>query len=169
MAYQVKCKNCGMAIDRTIATPHPSKQKTYFCSQNCLEEYTSKNTISDYKKLTDYIQNLYIQLGYQKDDINWGMIGSQLSYLKKTYKYKDGGMLLTLQYYCETLDKKINPIIGVQVPIENFYQKAKEHYIQLQHCEALNEDFTEDKVKVLKSSVINKKKYNKYFIDLNQI
>lgn len=166
----VKCRACGTVVSKDTAVLHPDLKRYYFCNVECMDDYDSGNRshVSDYTKLTDYIQELHIKLGCKKEDINWGMIGKQLEYLKSQHKFKDTGMLLTLKYYCDILNKNISPDTGVQYPIIYYYQAAKDYYVQTKHCEELSESFEPDVVQTIGAFPFHVW-HNPYLIDLNDL
>ena len=173
------CKVCKKKVP--IKESIKVKDRAYVCSQECYNKYLQKDTDKQsqikskvneeqqyYRQLTDYIQMLYIEEGIDKDLIPWGMIGKQIQFLKSKYGYKYGGMLLTLQYYCEILEKQIKPEFGVQDPIEVFYEETKQNAYETLYLNQEMENFGED-IELRVQGYTQPKKTNKYLIDLNQL
>ena len=88
-----KCRYCGKEIEKTTA--YSPKKSMYYCSENHylsqLEKMKTNNVKHSYKSAegtdrrdySDYIQNLYIRYGWNKNKINWQIIFSQTNTLLK--------------------------------------------------------------------------------------
>ena len=87
-----KCKYCGKAIDKESA--YNPKKGFYYCKENRYlshlekQKNTSKHSYksaegTDRRDYSDYIQNLYIRYGWNKNKINWQIIFSQTNTLLK--------------------------------------------------------------------------------------
>lgn len=86
-----KCKYCKKEIEKAIAyNPNP---REYYCNENhylsLLEKkkqgkhsYKSAEG-TDRRDYSDYIQNLYIEYGWNKKNINWQILFSQTNTLLK--------------------------------------------------------------------------------------
>ena len=160
----VKCRYCGKSIDKETA--YSPKPRTYYCDETCYNAKAHKEkqkTIQEEtlrRKLTDYIQSYYTTiLGWNKASINWNMLMSQIKNLRYNYGYKDGGILLTLKYMEDNLDRnlydeKTKSILNL---IPFYYQDAKEHYIRLQNCKKMAEEynFADDEVVFKTTKTIN--------------
>ena len=180
----VKCKQCGKEIDKSKSIK--VSERGYCCCQECAELYNNKKNTkkknykstkgSEREKCTDYIQSLYIEQGYDKQSINWTIIGSQLSNLLKenpTWKYST--IKYTLWYMKEI--KEVNLFDASQGSILNlvpFYiEESKEYYFNCIEIEKELEDFDFDNEK---SIIIHKHYENKLNIpnwtkpiDMNEI
>lgn len=64
-------------------------------------EESKNNSKNIYTQLTDYIQKIYLDNGYTKEEINWVIITAQINNFKKKYDYTYAGMLYTLKYITE--------------------------------------------------------------------
>ena len=75
----VKCRFCKAEIDKSTAySPQP---KMYYCDESCYEQAQDKKKTkttqknhkstkgSDREQCTDFIQNIYIEQGYNKSNI----------------------------------------------------------------------------------------------------
>ena len=181
MGAKVKCRYCKKEIDKDTA--YKPKDRLYFCSKEhykCQcdkEKYKSPKThndgsINERRLLTDYIQDYYVEQGYDKHDINWQLITAQIKNQIDEYGFKYSGILLTLKYMVEIkemnlLDNKSNSIVSL-VPFE--YNNAKKNWIETEKIkkEIKAFDFNDEEI-VIKKSIDkdNKKLYNK--IDMNDL
>lgn len=141
----VKCRYCKKEIEKSIAYKPISDSRVYYCDKECYElSQTKKNTKQNngrYKStkgsereiLTDYIQSLYLKVGYTKQNINWAMIGSQIKGFVDNDRYKYSGIKYTL-WYMQTI-KGMNLFKdGFNGSILNlipyYYLEAKEYAIK---------------------------------------
>ena len=109
----------------------------------------------DYVKLTDLIQDLYIQQGYDKRKIPFPMIASQIKNILSDNKdYKYSGITYTLNYMVNTLELNLfneesNGSILSLVPY--YYNEARDFCIKCAEIKKLASEFDfEDKVRVVK-------------------
>ena len=109
----------------------------------------------DYVKLTDLIQNLYIQQGYDKRKIPFPMIASQIKNILSDNKdYKYSGITYTLNYMVNTLELNLfneesNGSILSLVPY--YYNEARDFCIKCAEIKKMASEFDfEDKVRVVK-------------------
>lgn len=140
--------------------------KTETVNKKPINENTKEK--KPFVQLTDYIQAHFVEQGYDKDLINWGLIGKQINWLSTEYGYKYQGMLLTLEYYVDILGKQLNLDKGVVFPIEKYYFTAMEYFLQTRKCYELSENFGEDKIKKMKSFSC-KNDRSRYIIDMNSL
>jgi hypothetical protein len=106
---------------------------------------TKKTDSSDRRKLTDWIQNYYLSHGWEKSEINWAMILSQLKNMQtKDKNIKDTGVIYTLWYMTvvkeiEMLDDCENGSILNLVPF--YYYQAQDYYLKDQKVMKSFRDF----------------------------
>jgi hypothetical protein len=89
------------------------------------------------KALTDYIQNVYVSLGWNKEDINWKLLMSQVKNLEQEdKKYTSSSILYTLYFMNEVLQinmlgdyANLNDSILNLVPF--YFQDARAHYFKV--------------------------------------
>lgn len=78
----------------------PKKKEEYAIKSTAKKASASasQKTKSDYTKLTDYIQDVYLKANFEKEEIPWAYLSSQISSFVKQYgiNYKD--ILHILQY-----------------------------------------------------------------------
>lgn len=124
MSNFVKCRICHKKIDKSTA--YNPKPRMYYCSKDEYDASRVKKTpqSDDSKQLVAYIASIY------GADMNYPFILNQLKYLRKTYNYKNKGMLLTLQYVQNVKHEKIDTRYGVSHVITRFYINAKKYYIK---------------------------------------
>lgn len=100
-----KCRHCKEEIVKEDGKYYQIKQNQYYCDEYCFEKSKNKSDTSYAARLplTDYIQRLYLENGYNKSEINWQMICSQIANMmekNKDYTYKGIGSTL---YYMVTI------------------------------------------------------------------
>lgn len=148
MEQLITCRNCKTKLPKKEAILHASKKSFYFCSDKCLAEFDSKalststkksKTKTDvekkqYRELTDYIQNSYLEQGVV--NIDWGKIGTQLKYLENN-NYKHAGIRYTLYYFHEILGCELPTSFFLKTIIENYYSTAQDYYNQTRYCNML--------------------------------
>ena len=181
MNSTVKCRFCKKEIEKDNA--YKVGQKLYFCnkehylSQCNKDKYKSPKinkdgTTNSRRQLTDWIQNYYIQQGYDKHDINWQLITAQIKNQIDEYGFKYQGMLLTLKYMTEIkcmnlLDDRSVSVVSL-IPFE--YNNAKNNWLETENIkkEIDNFDFSDNEIIVKKSIDKEKKKvYNS--IDMEKL
>lgn len=146
---QSKSLNESQTIEVKTQTEKPiDKTKK---DSNVKKQQPSTTNTNYYQQLTDYIQEMYVELGVHKLNIPWGQIGSQIQFLVKTYKYKYSGMLLTLKYYHEVLHKDIRPEFGIQTPIQMCYDEVRQYYQETQEKNQMAQDFVDDETQTVQS------------------
>lgn len=103
MAKQAKCKYCKKVIkDYSNAT----KKSNAWYHNSCLKEQEFKN--AEKKKYTDYIQAIYIENGYNKEEINWVLLMSQTSNILSEHpKWTYHELLFVLKYLYEVERKNL--------------------------------------------------------------
>lgn len=146
------CAYCNKELDKKTAY-HMRNSRNYFCNESCYinKEQDKKSPPktkkdpkpiegSDLRKLTDYIQKLYILNGIDKNRINWEMIIKQakniianqegnynyltlaytLWYMVEVaqvniYDYKEGSILNLVPYYIREANAYYNEIQSVSI------------------------------------------------------
>lgn len=146
------CAYCNKELDKKTAY-HIKGSRSYFCNETCYVNKeqdkksppkTKKNPKplegSSLRKLTDYIQKLYLLNGVDKDRINWEMIIRQakniianqegncnyltlaytLWYMVEVaqvniYDYKEGSILNLVPYYIREANVYYNEIQAVSI------------------------------------------------------
>ena len=174
-----KCKNCGKEIDKDIA--YKVGKASYYCNERCynnkLEKQNTNKRIykpkenTDRRDLTDYIQKIYLENGYDKSEINWTMICSQIKNILQDYnKWTYVTLQYILYYMYEILEINLfaEESKGSILTLIPFYgQEAEQYYYQ--NCEIENSiknfDFNDNIIKIKKKT--QKKKYKE--IDLTNI
>lgn len=173
----VICRNCKKSIDKSIAIAHPTKQRLYFCCEDCLAEYDSKAVVVNKdeqipdprRALTDYIQQQYYAQGITcNDDIDWGRIGAQLQQLNNE-DYIDTGIQYTLYYYCEILGNNLPDSYFLKYIIHTNYKAAQNYFTQTEKLEQEHQLYQQANIQIIQT---NQKTYenkrHKHFIDLSQ-
>ena len=191
MAYP-KCKYCKKEIkDKSSAYLYQkteSSPKLYFCDESEFNMYMAEEdrvkiekkkrykptktkvdgTPNPRRLLTDEIQRLYLEQGFDNSDIPWTLITSAMKnimdnnkdYQGKEYSY--GGIKYCLWYMKEIeevnmFDEMSNTILGL-VPF--YYDKSKKYWFQCDEIKKMVEEFEfDDKVIVVKK---NTNKVNKW-------
>lgn len=171
----VKCRFCKKEILKSQAYSITSTSGRYFCNEECYKHQMNKNKYKPTKvkfdgsnnprrKMTDYIMELYVNAGYDKHDIPWELITSQIKNFKDRDKtVTDGGIQYTLWYLVEIEGKNLfneeefNGSIINLVPTN--YIKAKQYCEEMIKLKKEIEDFQfEDKVVTIHKSFDNIKK-----------
>lgn len=107
----------------------------------------TKQSKSDYTKLTDYILTIYKECGWNKDSINWPMLTSQIKNQVKELSCTYNQIRYTLWYMknicnVEWLNEDSN---GSAISLVPYYiDKAKEFCIERKRLKGLIEEFDFD-------------------------
>lgn len=132
----------------------------------------SEKDSNDYKKLLKLINNIYINQGYDKKEIPFVMLTSQIkNMLKDNKNYSYSTIRYTLKYMYKTLElnlfnDKSNGSILALLPY--YYIEAGEFCNNLINIKELIEDYDfNDEVKVSKIGKRNRVIHNK--IDINDL
>lgn len=165
---EVICKFCKAKIDRDSAySPCP---KSYYCNEEHYKLQENKikykpqkiknnGEPNDRRELTDYIQKIYIEHGYDKHFIPWQMLMSQVSnILKENKKWSYTTLQYILFYMYEILEinlfsEESNGSILSLVPYYGL--DAERYYNQCLKIEENSENF-----EFTDAITIKKKKYN---------
>lgn len=166
----VKCRFCKTEIDRDTA--YKVGKNSYYCDNYCYSRYMEDRDNkkkkykpkdnTDRRKLTDYIQNLYIEEGYEKSEINWVLLMSQVKNFIEEYGYKYSGIKYCLWYMkeIENINLFNNDFNGsVLNLIPYYYEKSKQYWKETNDIkkEIKNFDFNNKIIKI-KGKNIDKRK-----------
>lgn len=113
----VKCKYCGVKIDRDTA--YKLKDKQYFCNEDHAKLFSGTDTF--YKeRLLEKLCSLY-------DNPNYVRLKAQVeTAFKDGMKYS--GLELTLDYYLNVLEQPYQTQYGIG-QFTQYYSQAKDFYI----------------------------------------
>lgn len=170
----VKCKFCKQEIQKNIS--YSPKPREYYC--NC-EHYqlqlnkikykapkTNKNgEPNERRELTDYIQKIYIENGWDKHYINWTMLMSQIKTMMSEHKLKYQGIQYILYYMYEILGINLfnEESKGSILNLVPFYKiEAEQYFIKTSDIEDNCQSFEfNDNTIVIKSNSTNNKNRKK--------
>lgn len=165
----VKCMNCKKDINRDSA--HKVGAKTYYCDVDCFnekeltrvkaKEVHKPKSNSDRLALTNYIQLLFLEQGYDKSEIGWNMICSQIKNLMDNYAdydgkhYTNGGIKYALWYMKEI--EEVNLFNNEKGSILNlvpfYYDKSKRFWYECDNIKKkVKEIEFDDEIIVIKKS-----------------
>lgn len=166
-----KCKNCGTELEKDNA--YKVGKASYYCNEDCYNTKLSKQKMqkrkyepkenTDRRLLTDYIQKIYLENGYDKSEINWTMICSQI---KNILNDHDKWSYITIQYILyymyeiEEVDLFAEESKGSILTLVPFYGiEAEQYYNENNEIEMAidNFDFKENILKIKKNTNYNKK------------
>lgn len=175
----MKCRYCKQEIINTenCYIDSSGKRNVYYCNEDHYKLQKDKNKYKPKKELTsgednprrlllDYIQEIYVENGYDKHFINWKLITSFIKNMmgeNKDMKY--AGMKYCLWYMKEIadvnlFDEQSNTIISL---LPFYYEESKQYYIQSKEINDMIEEFEfkDDAVVINKSVDKNKNmRYN---------
>ena len=166
---KVKCGFCKQEIDKETAyVVKGLKRCQYFCDENHFKAQENKKTYkpekikpngspNERRELTDWVQDYYISRGYEKHTINWNLEMATLKNMLEKYGYKISGILLTLKYMCDILDRELltedNNSIFALVPF--YYDECKRNYIETREIQKKIKEFDDGDI------VVVSKQFNK--------
>lgn len=148
----IKCKYCNKVIK-----DEPYKYKTAnYCGETCakLHEKQKKNR----RDLTDYIQKIYLENSYEKDEINWTLITSMLKNIQQEHKdWNDAQIRYVLYYMYEIIqvnlfDEKSNGSILALLPF--YFNEARDFCKKQKEIkDAVNEfEFDDEVIKIKRNN-----------------
>lgn len=150
IARKVKCPTCGALNEKENTTELSGRYYCVECAKKKIEERENKKT--DWDLLFNYICEIY------NIDKPTGMMFRQLKeYRGEPYNYTDGGMYATLKYIYEIEEKEIKDGAGLGL-IPYYYEKTKNHYLDMQRIEDSLENYKPENQKVINISSLNQKK-----------
>lgn len=179
MSSKVKCVFCKRDILKVNAFVEqtPNGRARYFCNQDHRDLWHNKNkykpTVDNEQRmfLTDYIQELYLNEGYDKSEINWTLLMSQVKNMQEQYDYKYSGIKLTLEYMKDIenvnlFNEESKGSILNLVPY--YYQKATNDWLHKRKIKNMVEDFDfDDEIKIMKISKNKNRKHKE--ININEL
>lgn len=124
MAVQVKCRNCKKSINRETA--YSVKERIYFCDKSCYDEYYNKDECGQMEMFLDYVWGLY-DVEYRTPE-KYMMIRKQAEHYHNQYGFKYQGMLITIKWYIETLERAWNNEYGLGQILPDRYIQLKKYY-----------------------------------------
>lgn len=164
----MKCKNCKREIINAPFTKVlvGQKRKSSFCNEECYNQFISKDNTDNNprRKLTDYIQELYVKNGYKKEYINWALISKQIKNIEKDLNINDNWIRYCLWYLVEIkeqslFDEKYDGSILNLVPYS--YVEARKYWEDIQRIKNAFDkiDFEDNTIDFRKAkfSKLNKK------------
>jgi len=185
-----KCKQCGKIIlDKSSAYMYQKTKKSskiYFCNESEFDIYMaeinrvklenkkkykpsktkSDGAVNPRRTLSDYIQKLYIEQGFDNSDIPWKLIMSALKNMMDNYKdyddkpYSYGGIRYCLWYMKNieeiNLFNELSNTILALVPFN--YDKSKKYCIQCREIkeEVKNFNFDDETIIIEKRNINNR-------------
>lgn len=159
MAKLPHCIDCGCEINKKIDVKVGNRWRCQNCNERM--EKIKKHR----EELYEYICNLY------NIKFPTGLILKQIQEYKIEYDYKYWGMLLTLKYFYEVLEKPVKYDDGVGI-IPYIYEEAKKYYFDQQKIrdKAKNiKELTKNKSIVVKKDKNNNSYNNFKTIDISKI
>lgn len=162
------CRFCKKEIPKGTEFKKNSTDRNYYCNEEHWQLSQDKKKYKPQKKTNagddnprrlflDYIQEIYVNNGWDKHDINWKLITSIIKNLMdedKSITY--GGMRYTL-WYCKEIKEldlfsdKSKSIIWC---IPFYYSEAQKYYEQTEQLELEVKKFDlKDNEKIVKNSV----------------
>lgn len=177
MAKNPICRNCGKEIDRNNC--YKFGKTSYYCNEDCYNEKFEKNkqkykpvkekpvgTPNPRRLFLDYIQEIYLDNGYDKRQINWETLTAQIKNMMaqtehEVWKYE--GMQYVLWYMYEIVNINLfapesNGSIITLLPY--YYQEAQDFFYKTEEIRELVDNFEfEDKEVVIKKSRTDKNRY----------
>lgn len=93
--------------------------------------------------LTDTIQEIYLQKGYNKEDIPWSLLMSQVKSMERDYKLTDNEIRQTINYMITFENKDISDMdtLGL-VPF--YVDKCKSYIVQYKENKRKSKEFEFD-------------------------
>lgn len=158
-----KCKYCKREIElKPIYKIRLEGQKTIssFCNEECYNLYINQPK-DPQVVLTDYIQELYINNGYDRSKINWLLIIKQVkNLLKENKSWKHSGIKYTLWYMVEILEMNLfngefNGSILNLVPY--YYNEAKDFCLEKHELDKRYKEVEFEEEEVIIKKQVNKK------------
>lgn len=145
MARLSTCKGCGKQLKPEEKHIHSSKS---YC-EKCYEKIIRDS--EEYKQLIKFICENY------NIEIPTGLMLKQIKEYKNDYSYTYGGIIYTLWYVKEILNKEFIVTYGVSL-VKYYYNEAKEYYEQQEKVKQSMEIYNkaEIKTKIVKINKNNK-------------
>jgi hypothetical protein len=136
----VTCRCCGKKIIKEQA--FSIKERYYYCSE---QEYESKYKGSEAYWEETFLDYVYFDITVKQCD--YPSIQRQAGMYHDKYNFKWTGMVLTLQYWFETLQNSWNSDYGLGQIFPKYYEEAKNFYYEKQEIQKkVNEMEEGDKI-----------------------
>lgn len=148
----VTCRCCGKKIKRSQS--FCVKDRYYYCSE---KEYETQYKGSEAYWEETFLDYIYFDITAK--DCDFPLMQRQAAMYHDKYNFKWPGMLLTLQYWYETLQSSWNPDYGLGQIFPKYYEEAKKFYNQRKQIESLVDKMEGDDkiIKIKKKKSVNKK------------
>lgn len=158
MARLSTCKCCGKQLKSEEKHIHSSKTYCKKCYEKIIRES------EEYKQLITFICENYLI------DRPTGLILKQIKEYKNDYLYTYGGIVYTLWYVKEILNKEFIVTYGVSI-VKYYYDEAKEYYSQQEKIKKDMETNCNAKIKtkIVKVGKGNKTTKTNSLIDLGNL
>lgn len=158
MARLSSCKGCGKQLQTEEKYIHGSKT---YCAK-CYEKMVRES--EEYKQLI-----LYICANFNIERPT-GLMLKQIKEYKNEYSYTYGGIIYTLWYAKEILDKELISMYGISL-VKYYYDDASRYYIQQDDIKkSMNVNGkVEIKTKIVRVNRINKNTQNNSLIDIGSL
>lgn len=152
----VKCPKCESKVPKNESIQHRNKR---YYHKECYEEITKES--NTYKELISYICELY------KVKHPSGQMLNQIKNYKNNLNYTNKGMELTLRYYYDILDNKVDDNnFGLSVIIPNYKAATKQYINKMNVANSITDDkLKTNKIEVKVSSKSNQR--DKKLIDMD--
>lgn len=179
MKNKVVCRFCKKEINKSTAYKKNETDRNYYCNEEHWQlsqdkiKYKPNKTKSNgednpRRLLLDYIQEIYVNNGWDKHDINWKLITSRIkNIMDEDSSITYGGIQYTL-WYCKEIKEldlfsdKSNSIIWC-VPFN--YQEAQKYYLQTEELEDEINNWSFESEPVIIKQVKEIKHFKKISID----
>lgn len=165
-----KCQYCKQEIKGSdnYYIDSSGKRNVYYCNKEHFQlqkdkiKYKPKKELptgepNPRRDLLDYIQEIYVENGYDKHFINWKLITSIIkNQMEENKDMKYTGMKYCLWYMKEIanvnlFDEQSNTIISL---LPFYYEESKQYYIQSKEISDMVDEFKfEDETIVINKSV----------------
>lgn len=175
------CRFCKQQIPKGTEYKNSPNDRSYYCNVEHWrlsqekklykpKKVTNDGNINPRRQLLDYIQELYVNQGYEKHTINWKLITAVLkNQMEENKDMTLGGIQYTL-WYCKEIKQldlfgdKSNTVLWC-VPFN--YSEAQDYYLQTAELEDAINNFEFNETSIIVKKSINKpsKKFKKISID----
>jgi YHS domain-containing protein len=174
-----KCRNCGKEIDKETA--YKVGKVSYYCNEQCYQQTVQKRNKqkdkyesqieTERRSLTDYIQSIYLQQGYDRSEIPWQLLMSQTkNILSEHLNWSYTSIQYILYYMYEVLELNLfaEESNGSILSLLPFYGiEAEKYYNQTEKISQAVDDFEFDDSKVVVKKI--NRKVNHKMIDIGKL
>lgn len=174
------CRHCGKEIESDVAYKPNQSSKMYYCDEDCYIASQAKNKEkfkptygSEKRDLTDYIQLIYINSGFDKRTINWGMISKQIQNLLSN---NPNWTYCTIQYILWYMNEVANMNLISEEShynpltlVEFYANEAENYYAEMSELDEYlsSFNFETETVKIKRNQ--NNFKHDSKFIDMSKV